>query len=387
MGSLCGKQVSQRKPTSGKQRPANDATHGEKGGGHEGQDYHFLHRLPPQTARFQEAACIALPNRETVEKSAKDPKLDWTWRVLQEPKFLDMHEVSPGLFLTSFFGMTKEAIQGNGITWIVNATIELPKFKPFKDKTLRIPVTDDRSSDINPFLEHAADAIHELISHKEKVVVHCQAGVSRSTVIVLAYLIKWHKMSLRSAYNMVYNKRPVIRPNTTFLHALVKFEGQHLPPDNTDVRTKIIQVKKKGKLVDLPNWLWYDQIQAFDQEFDEHRKMNAAHYKDPNRLFVDLDQDPTYFADHELEVLGQKQEKFESVLSKKGSVSQITTPIQMPSEIKPNHNKNSDKQLQNNNNNMTSSKAVTASKKSDPRDGKHGTTTGLMPVTVMGKKG
>ena len=266
--------------------------------------YQFLTKLPSRTARFREPKAITMPTKDKLMNSIHDPSIDDTWRILQDARFSDVHEVTKHLFLTSLFGMNRDDMAKKGITWIINATTEMPRFKQFKQTTLRVPVTDDRGEDIYPFLDHVADAVHELISHEENVVVHCQAGVSRSTVIVLAYLIKYEKRSLRNAYNLVLEKRPVVRPNTTFLHALVKFEREHLPNLQPKHKTVIIQVKKNEKLVEVPNWLWYDQNEKFDEEFSSNRQMNIAPYRDETKVFVDLDQEPAYFANHEADILG-----------------------------------------------------------------------------------
>jgi hypothetical protein len=44
--------------------------------------------------------------------------------------------------------------------------------------------------DLSDYFEEAIDFIDEKISQGEKVLVHCMCGVSRSTAIVIAYLIK-----------------------------------------------------------------------------------------------------------------------------------------------------------------------------------------------------
>lgn len=297
-------------------------------------EYEFQKRLPVRTARFKEPKAMTMPTKDKLNSMAHDASIDETWRILQDPEFADVHEVvSKQVYLTSVFGMNRDDMAKKGITWVINATTEMPRFKNFKDKTLRVPVTDGRGEDIYPFLDHTADAIHELIIHGECVVIHCQAGVSRSTVLVLAYLIKYEMRSLRNAYNLILNRRHVVRPNTTFLHALVKYEGKHLPNLELKDRTRIIQVKKNNKLVEVPNWLWYDQIERFDEEFSASRQMNTAAYRDETKIFVDLDAEPAYFADHESEILGPGASmRFQSQASS-GKMAGSTAPIRL-SDVK-----------------------------------------------------
>lgn len=54
--------------------------------------------------------------------------------------------------------------------------------------------------------------------------VHCVAGVSRSVSVCLAYLIKYHNMSLMKAYQWIERRRPCIQPNNSFFKQLIDFE-------------------------------------------------------------------------------------------------------------------------------------------------------------------
>ena len=58
---------------------------------------------------------------------------------------------------------------------------------------------------------------------KQKVLVHCVAGISRSATVVLAFLIKHENCTLQEAHDMVIDKRP-IKPNKGFWQLLQKWE-------------------------------------------------------------------------------------------------------------------------------------------------------------------
>lgn len=107
---------------------------------------------------------------------------------------------------------------------IVSAAPELPP--PPEDYVARhfVPLLDTPNSDMHPFMEKTADLINEVVTNGEVVLVHCVAGVSRSVTLCLAYLVKWHKMTLRDAYHHMKLRRPQIRPNTGFFKQLIKFE-------------------------------------------------------------------------------------------------------------------------------------------------------------------
>ncbi|KAG0696230.1 Dual specificity protein phosphatase 10 [Chionoecetes opilio] len=57
-----------------------------------------------------------------------------------------------------------------------------------------------------------------------RVLVHCQAGVSRSPTIVIAYLMKHTRMTMVDSYKYVKARRIIISPNLNFMGQLVEWE-------------------------------------------------------------------------------------------------------------------------------------------------------------------
>ena len=65
----------------------------------------------------------------------------------------------------------------------------------------------------------------EALSHPEsRVLVHCTMGVSRSSTIVCAYLMKARTISVQAALDLVKEKRQGVRPNTGFVRQLGEWE-------------------------------------------------------------------------------------------------------------------------------------------------------------------
>ena len=70
------------------------------------------------------------------------------------------------------------------------------------------------------------DTIIQILNNKsisDGVLIHCFAGMSRSPTIILAYLIRVHRMSLLDGLNSMLSKRP-IRPNPYFMEQLMTYE-------------------------------------------------------------------------------------------------------------------------------------------------------------------
>lgn len=61
-----------------------------------------------------------------------------------------------------------------------------------------------------------------------RVLVHCQAGISRSATICLAYLMKRKRVRLDEAFEFVRRRRSIISPNFSFMGQLLQFESQVL---------------------------------------------------------------------------------------------------------------------------------------------------------------
>eukprot|EP00928_Gymnodinium_smaydae_P034125 TRINITY_DN24263_c0_g1_i1.p1 TRINITY_DN24263_c0_g1~~TRINITY_DN24263_c0_g1_i1.p1 ORF type:complete len:329 (+),score=65.56 TRINITY_DN24263_c0_g1_i1:61-987(+) len=121
------------------------------------------------------------------------------------------------------------ALQQLNITCVLNCCPRVPcKFKSMKYKV--IDVLDTKASDIRQYFPEALAFIDEAAEAKTGILVHCMVGASRSTSLVLAWLVARCQMSLLEAYRHVRARRTCARPNRAFceqadpgitLHAMV----------------------------------------------------------------------------------------------------------------------------------------------------------------------
>ena len=88
-----------------------------------------------------------------------------------------------------------------------------------------IMAEDNYDFDLSAHFEDCFDFIHKHRSQHHNVLVHCMAGVSRSSTVVIGYLMKYYKMDMNSAYSFVKKKRSCICPNDAFLKQLLKYEA------------------------------------------------------------------------------------------------------------------------------------------------------------------
>ncbi|KAJ8347706.1 hypothetical protein SKAU_G00262950 [Synaphobranchus kaupii] len=130
------------------------------------------------------------------------------------------------------------------IGFVVNVTTHLPLYH--LDSGLvhykRLPATDNSRQNLRQYFEEVFEFIEEAHQTGRGVLVHCQAGVSRSATIVIAYLMKHTLMTMMDAYKYVRGRRPVVSPNLNFMGQLLEFERDL----NSGVTPRILTPKLSG---------------------------------------------------------------------------------------------------------------------------------------------
>lgn len=125
---------------------------------------------------------------------------------------------------------SKEVIQNLGITHVINATKRVPnKFENDGVKYLRVYVEDDAEVKIKFHFSRAFKFIDDALFEnsqgaRNKVLVHCAQGVSRSATIVIMYLMKHFDWSYDLAFAFVKRHREIIDPNGGFMNQLQEFD-------------------------------------------------------------------------------------------------------------------------------------------------------------------
>lgn len=91
---------------------------------------------------------------------------------------------------------------------------------------LWINIDDTIGVDIKKHFDQTNDFIRKCKEKNEKVLVHCQMGISRSSSIVLAYLMKYHHDTLKAAYTHLVERRRIASPNMSFFIQLIRYENE-----------------------------------------------------------------------------------------------------------------------------------------------------------------
>uniref|UniRef100_A0AAQ5Y1E3 Dual specificity protein phosphatase n=1 Tax=Amphiprion ocellaris TaxID=80972 RepID=A0AAQ5Y1E3_AMPOC len=138
-------------------------------------------------------------------------------------------EILPFLYLGSaLHASKKEVLDGIGISALLNVSANCPNHFEGAYQYKCIPVEDNHKEDISCWFLEAIEFIDSVRDSSGRVLVHCQAGISRSATICLAYLMKRKRVRLDEAFEFVRRRRSIISPNFSFMGQLLQFESQLL---------------------------------------------------------------------------------------------------------------------------------------------------------------
>ncbi|KAH0624930.1 hypothetical protein JD844_032866 [Phrynosoma platyrhinos] len=168
-------------------------------------------------------------------------------------------EVWPNIFIAEkSVAVNKGRLKRIGITHILNAAHGTgvytgPDFYNGMDiQYLGIEVDDFPDMDISKHFRQAAEFLDEaLLTYKGKVLVSSEMGISRSAVLIAAYLMIFHHMTILEAL-MTIRKKRAIYPNDGFLKQLRELneklleERQEEDAEDTDDTSSQSSVVRAG---------------------------------------------------------------------------------------------------------------------------------------------
>ena len=138
--------------------------------------------------------------------------------------------IADKLFLTNWRGAAdRQQLRALGVTHVASIGTEFASDDESDLVYYKKDIYDDEDAEaeMGRSLHEAAAFIAGALSAKNgRCVVHCAAGVSRSTCIVLAYLVLHARMPLREAFALVTGARRAVWPNDGFMRALIALERE-----------------------------------------------------------------------------------------------------------------------------------------------------------------
>ncbi|VTJ77904.1 Hypothetical predicted protein [Marmota monax] len=161
----------------------------------------------------------------------KEDAEEWTYPMRRE-----MQEILPGLFLGPYSSAMKSKLpilQKHGITHIIciRQNIEANFIKPNFQQLFRylvLDIADNPVENIIRFFPMSKEFIDGSLQTGGKVLVHGNAGISRSAAFVIAYIMETFGVKYRDAFAYVQERRFCINPNAGFVHQLQEYEAIYL---------------------------------------------------------------------------------------------------------------------------------------------------------------
>ncbi|EIN08594.1 hypothetical protein PUNSTDRAFT_114048 [Punctularia strigosozonata HHB-11173 SS5] len=148
---------------------------------------------------------------------------DEQWDDSDDVEYAHMNEVVPGLWIGDIQSASDaEALRSKNIHSILSAMRGRVSIHPTFIHQ-QIAVDDEEEADILPHLVPAISFIQAELEKGRGVLVHCQAGMSRSATIVAAYLMYSQNIDATTALAQLKQARPIVQPNDGFLYQLEVF--------------------------------------------------------------------------------------------------------------------------------------------------------------------
>lgn len=135
-------------------------------------------------------------------------------------------QVLPHLYLGNMRDASNTSVLARmNIRYILNVTAKPASYSiPSGFQYKHLEAADNGIQNLRQFFEEAFEFIDAAKGAGTGVLVHCQAGISRSPTIAVAYLMKHYLMAMAEAYKFVKTKRSIISPNLNFMGQLWEFE-------------------------------------------------------------------------------------------------------------------------------------------------------------------
>eukprot|EP00906_Rhabdomonas_costata_P015158 RCo021788 len=138
----------------------------------------------------------------------------------------DPNLIVTGVWLGSFEATRPETLRSLGITNVLSCAYELPyqerrRWVELQQANIAVKHihwddADDQKICPSPEMDEGLAWIDQILASGQQVLINCRMGISRSSSMVIAYLIHRKGYTYDSALSLVRSKRPIANPNPGF---------------------------------------------------------------------------------------------------------------------------------------------------------------------------
>lgn len=175
--------------------------------------------------------------------------------------------ITPRLYLTDYHtARTPGNLARLGVTHVVSAIdFDITDVFPPHVQVFHVPVRDLAEEQICGWFDPVVEFIKEALDKEDtKVLVHCFQGISRSPILICAYLVATTPMHALETIKHVQAKRGIVAPNIGFRRQLIiwgrQFEEAKIRADQEHRRKRSIggvsellaKLMKRSKSAPIP---------------------------------------------------------------------------------------------------------------------------------------
>lgn len=120
----------------------------------------------------------------------------------------------------------EELLKKLGINMILNFCKDCPFYKDQSFFSVTHNYVEDKPSSNIEWGDKTSELIENGLKEGKKILVHCAAGISRSSSCILHFLMTKRNMPLKEAFDLVRSKRNIICPSAGFFRNLSEIDNK-----------------------------------------------------------------------------------------------------------------------------------------------------------------
>jgi dual specificity phosphatase 12 len=143
---------------------------------------------------------------------------------------LSMNWIIPKVLAVGDYVSSSDApiLKANNIKLVITARGQLSQHPEYYKKhgihVLHIPVSDTSNTNIGQYFSMVYRYIEYYAQQGHAILIHCAAGISRSTTLVTSYIMRKYQLPFMKAIEFVKKSRPCMDPNPGFIMQLNQYE-------------------------------------------------------------------------------------------------------------------------------------------------------------------